>query len=185
MERSRDNWNIAQFGMSPPDDTRSDYKRAAGFIPAVCIRSFIRYSLSAASDCSALLSALTCSPALGEAVTPPPPPLHVHNYIRFPQLTRWLRAAKTPMAATAAWVTGYGLRVTAAWARVIRATKRGISRPREAAAPRTGEMRSRWTGDAHGVDQQAVGDSRPDAPALFALLLNCSTVLCSIRQKAD
>ena len=37
--------------------------------------------------------------------------------------------------ATAAWVTGYRLRVTAAWARVIRATKQGISRPRERGHP--------------------------------------------------
>ena len=57
-----------------------------------------------------------------------------------------------------------------------------ISRLQGAAtAPETGEM----TGDAHGVGQQAVGESLPDAPALFALLLNCSTVLRSIRQEAD
>ena len=37
MARSRDNWNIAQCGMSPPDGRRSDDKRAAGLIPAGCI----------------------------------------------------------------------------------------------------------------------------------------------------
>ena len=76
MARSRDNWSIAQSGVSPPDDKRSDDKRAAGLIPA------------------------------GRAGTPThyspkrnvyPPPLHVHNYIRFPQSVRWPRAGATPI----------------------------------------------------------------------------------------
>ena len=44
MVRSRDNQTFVESGISPPDDKRSDDKRAAGFIPAVCIRSFIHYS---------------------------------------------------------------------------------------------------------------------------------------------
>ena len=106
MVRSRDNQTFVESGINFSDHRRADSQRAAGFIPAVCIRPFIHYSLSAAPDCSALLSTLTCSPALGEAVTPPPH-LHVHNYIRLPQPARWPRVASTPMAATAAWVTGY------------------------------------------------------------------------------